>query len=82
MSSNTIVGLTSPINSNDLVTKYYVDKNFIYGYENIAEKIEKLGNTFLRIGYEENKDRLFSEIGFIFRGLAFDLRSIKNDLKN
>ena len=83
MSSNTIVGLSTPINPDDLVTKMYsnsfdADESVIIhkvellnNLENIIERIEKIGNKLLRI----------SEIGHDFRGLAFDLSIIKNDLK-
>ena len=91
MSSNTIVGLTSPINPNEAVNRFYCDnyfcdkkveyKEFFDKFENIAERIEKIGNKFLRLKYRDN-DNLFSEIGYDIRGLTFDLRSIKNDLKN
>ena len=90
MSSNTIVGLTSPINPNEAVNCFYCD-NYFYDKKveykeifdqlgNIAERIEKIGNKFLRLEYRDN-DNLFSEIGFDIRGLAFDLSCIKNDLK-
>ena len=83
MSSNTIVGLTNPSNGNDSVTKmisnsFDADESviirkveFLNNLENIIERIEKIGNKLLRI----------SEIGHDFRGLAFDLSIIKNDLK-
>ena len=83
MSSNTIVGLTNPSNGDDSVTKMFsnsfdADESVIIhkveildNLENIIERIEKIGNKLLRI----------SEIGHDFRGLAFDLSIIKNDLK-
>ena len=83
MSSNTIVGLSTPINPDDLVTKMYsnsfdADESVIIhkvellnNLKNIIERIEKIGNKLLRI----------SEIGHDFRGLAFDLSIMKNDLK-
>ena len=83
MSSNTIVGLINPSNGNDSVTKmisnsFDADESviirkveFLNNLENIIERIEKIGNKLLRI----------SEISHDFRGLAFDLSIIKNDLK-
>ena len=83
MSSNTVVGLSTPINPDDLVTKMYsnsfhADQSVIIhkvellnNLEHIIQKIEKIGNKLLRI----------SEIGYQFRGLVFHLSIIKNDLK-
>ena len=86
MSSNTIVGLTSPSGADEAVNIQYYDKKFISNeifdqIQNIAEKMEKIGNKFLNLKYDEDKDKLFSDIGYCFRGLAFDLSCIKNDLK-
>ena len=85
MSSNTIVGLTSPINPNEAVNcfcgKKVEYKEIIDQSGNIVEIIERIGNKFLHLKYEENKDILFTDIGYCFRGLASDLRCIKNDLK-
>ena len=86
MSSNTIVGLTSLINPNEAVNCFYCDKKVEYKeifdqLGNIAERIENIGNKSLNLKYEEDKGNLFSDIGYCFRGIAFDLRCIKNDLK-
>ena len=97
MSSNTVIGLSSPSGGNESVVRYYNDN---YWYEkyfcdkkveykeifdqlgNITERIEKLNiKRFLNLKYEEDKDKLFSDIGYCFRGHTFDLSCIKNDLK-
>ena len=82
MSLNTIVGLTNPLGADDSVTKMSLNSfdadesviihkvEFLDNLENIIERIERIGNKLLRI----------SEIGHDFRGLAFDLSIIKNDL--
>ena len=93
MSSNTIFGLSSPSGANDLLIspkyndykivnkQHFNDEEIFDQLRNIAERIEKMGNKFLNIKYEKDKDKLFSDIGYCFRGLAFDLSCIKNDLK-
>ena len=65
MSSNTIVGLTSPINPNEAATIQYDDyktvrsKEFFGTYENIVKRIERIGDLFIRLQYEKDKDQLY-----------------------
>ena len=54
MSSNDIVGLTSPSNDIDLVSKKYVDNNYVKN--NFNEKLIKV----LEEGLKEISERLYS----------------------
>ena len=53
MSSNSIVGLTSPSNDIDLATKKYVTSNYVV--DNFNEKLIKV----LEKGFKEISERLY-----------------------
>ena len=71
------------MSSNDVVSRPYIDKSSeVFDLiEKIEERLIRIESKFFEPKFERNKDTLYSDISYCFRGILNDLRKFKNDLK-
>ena len=72
------------MSSNDVVSRPYIDKSSeVFDLiEKIEERLTRIESKFFQLGYEENKNRIYSDISFCFRGIVNDLSEFKKRLKD
>ena len=69
--------------NDDVFCRLYIDKSseVFYLIEKIEERLTRIESKFFQLKYDENKDRIYSDISFCFRGIVNDLNEFKKGLR-